>query len=180
MCAAQRVRRRERLQVQNRHRKTRRLSSAGSERRRARRANEVWSWDFVHDMTEHGGRFTSSQPPPWGQAYIESFHDKLRDECTNRERFENLREASVIMEEWRQEDNRTRPHSALGYQTSNEFEAGCNPASGRTPSSLRWGLQNTEGTLNHQPTQNFIDEVSPHRSLVRNSWRYPFTLCSGC
>ncbi len=192
----QRVRRREGLQVQKRQRKTRRLSSAGSERRRARRTNEVWSWDFVHDMTEQGGRFRvlslideytrrclmlragwsmrsqdvisnleeaiamygapehirSDNGPefisyaiqdwlkdkaiatlyikpgsPWEQAYIESFHDKLRDECTNRELFGNLREAAVILEEWRQQYNETRPHSALANQTPSEFAARCNP-----------------------------------------------------
>jgi hypothetical protein len=33
--------------------------------------------------------------------HIESFHDKLRDECLNRELFGNLHEARVILESWR-------------------------------------------------------------------------------
>jgi transposase InsO family protein len=32
---------------------------------------------------------------PWENGYIESFHDKLRDECLNRELFGNLREARL-------------------------------------------------------------------------------------
>lgn len=38
---------------------------------------------------------------PSEQAYIESFHDKLRDELLNREIFGSLREAQVILESWR-------------------------------------------------------------------------------
>ena len=60
---------------------------------------------------------------PWENAYIESFHDKLRDECLNRELFGSLLEAQVIIEQWRMEYNGLRPHSALGYQTPDEFAA---------------------------------------------------------
>jgi len=58
---------------------------------------------------------------PWEQAYIESFHDKFRDECLNRELFATLAEARVIIESWRREYNQMRPHSALGYLTPDEF-----------------------------------------------------------
>ncbi len=58
---------------------------------------------------------------PWENGHIESFHDKLRDECLNRELFGNLREARVILESWRLEYNERRPHSALGYRTPNEY-----------------------------------------------------------
>lgn len=58
---------------------------------------------------------------PWENAYIESFHDKLRDECLNREIFGSLWEARVVIEQWRLEYNTERPHSSLGYQTPEEF-----------------------------------------------------------
>lgn len=58
---------------------------------------------------------------PWENAYIESFHDKLRDECLNREIFGSLWEARVVIEQWRLYYNAERPHSALGYQTPSEF-----------------------------------------------------------
>ncbi|MGB0579169.1 MAG: IS3 family transposase [Limisphaerales bacterium] len=58
---------------------------------------------------------------PWENAYIESFHDKLRDECLNREIFGNLREARVVIEQWRLHYNEARPHSLLAYQTPVEF-----------------------------------------------------------
>ena len=54
---------------------------------------------------------------PWENGHIESFHDKLRDECLNRELFGDLREARVILESWRVEYNERRPHSSLGYRT---------------------------------------------------------------
>jgi transposase InsO family protein len=60
---------------------------------------------------------------PWENAHIESFHDKLRDECLNRELFGSLVEAQVIIEQWRMEYNGLRPHSSLGYQTPDEFAA---------------------------------------------------------
>jgi putative transposase len=39
---------------------------------------------------------------PTTGAYIESFHDKLRDECLNREIFSSLLEARLVLEQWRQ------------------------------------------------------------------------------
>jgi hypothetical protein len=58
---------------------------------------------------------------PWENGHIESFHDKLRDECLNRELFGSLREAQVVIEQWRCEYNHERPHSSLGYQTPSEY-----------------------------------------------------------
>lgn len=53
---------------------------------------------------------------PWENGYIESFNGKLRDELLSREVFMTLREAQVLVERWRQEYNRLRPHSSLGYR----------------------------------------------------------------
>jgi len=58
---------------------------------------------------------------PWENGYIESFNDKLRDECLNREIFRNGNEAQTIVEAFRQEYNNYRPHSSLGYLTPAEF-----------------------------------------------------------
>ena len=52
---------------------------------------------------------------PWENGYIESFNGKLRDEVLNREIFDTLLEAKVLVERWRREYNHIRPHSALGY-----------------------------------------------------------------
>jgi len=53
---------------------------------------------------------------PWENGYNESFNGKLRDELLNREIFTSLREARVLVEQWRTEYNRVRPHSSLGYR----------------------------------------------------------------
>ena len=53
---------------------------------------------------------------PWENGYVESFNGKLRDELLNGEVFNTLKEAQVLIEEWRQHYNRVRPHSSLGYR----------------------------------------------------------------
>jgi transposase InsO family protein len=53
---------------------------------------------------------------PWENGYIESFNGKLRDELLDREVFDTLWEAQVLVERWRREYNHVRPHSALGYR----------------------------------------------------------------
>lgn len=60
---------------------------------------------------------------PWENPYVESFIGKLRDECLSRHLFASLGEAREIVEHWRQEYNRYRPHSALDYLTPVEFAA---------------------------------------------------------
>ena len=53
---------------------------------------------------------------PWENGYVESLNGKLRDELLNREVFETLLEARVLIERWREHYNTVRPHSALGYR----------------------------------------------------------------
>lgn len=53
---------------------------------------------------------------PWENGYVESFIRKFRDELLNREIFDTLLEAMVIIENWRKEYNQFRPHSSLGYR----------------------------------------------------------------
>jgi putative transposase len=58
---------------------------------------------------------------PQQNAYIESFNGKFRDECLNEHWFMSMRHARQVIEDWRQEYNDERPHSALGYLTPNRF-----------------------------------------------------------
>ena len=53
---------------------------------------------------------------PWENGYCESFNGRFRDELLNGEIFYSLREAQIIIEEWRKHYNTKRPHSALGYR----------------------------------------------------------------
>jgi putative transposase len=53
---------------------------------------------------------------PWENGYNESFNGKFRDELLNGEIFCALKEAQVLIEEWRLEYNTFRPHSSLKYR----------------------------------------------------------------
>ena len=56
---------------------------------------------------------------PWQNPYVESFHNRLRDECLNQEWFLSLAEARVVIENWRNKYNRIHPHSHLGFLSPN-------------------------------------------------------------
>ena len=174
------------LGLPRRRPKRRRMETTGAIVDKAEYPNHVWSYDFVEDRTERGGKLRilviideysreclairvepsipasvvvevlewlfltrgvpkdirSDNGPesiskavcqwlkesgcqtlfikpgsPWENGYIESFNDKMRDECLNREVFRNGKEAQAIVENWRQEYNNYRSHSSLGYLT---------------------------------------------------------------
>jgi putative transposase len=90
--------------------------------------------------SDHGSEFTAQTvhnwlaqnnvgpifiPPgqPWKNGFIESFHDKFRDECLQREWLQSLLEAQVVIEAWRLHYHTQRPHSSLDYQTPAAFAA---------------------------------------------------------
>ena len=59
---------------------------------------------------------------PTENGYIESFNGKFRDECLNLNWFQDLADSRVMIEDWRTDYNRDRPHSSLGYLTPLEFK----------------------------------------------------------
>ena len=78
-------------------------------------AGKVQQW-----LRENGIKTIYIDPgSPWQNGYIESFHSRFRDECLDRELLLNLREARVVIEDWRQHYNRIRPHGGLGYRARN-------------------------------------------------------------
>lgn len=81
------------------------------------RVFDQWAYD-------RGVKLEFIQPgKPVQNAYVESFNGKLRDECLNVSLFEDLNDARNLIEEWRQDYNRVRPHSSLGGRTPSEFAA---------------------------------------------------------
>jgi transposase InsO family protein len=66
-------------------------------------------------------------PPgaPWNNGYIESFDNRLRRECLNRNHWTNLLEARVVIGDFKHEHNHRHRHSALGYRTPFEYAAQC-------------------------------------------------------
>ena len=75
-------------------------------------AEAVKAWiTGVHTKTAY-----IEKASPWENGYVESFNGKLRDELLNGEVFNTLKEAQVLIEEWRRHYNRVRPHLSLGYR----------------------------------------------------------------
>ena len=89
-------------------------------------------------LTDNGSEFTSNFMNAWAydlnvehifidpgkptqNGFIESFNGKFRLECLNQHWFRNLSEAKDIIENWREEYNRERPHSSLGNLTPIEY-----------------------------------------------------------
>ena len=78
-------------------------------------------------LTQVGAKTLFIEPgSPWENGYCESFNGKLRDELLNGEIFYSLKEAQIVIKQWRKHYNTIRPHSSLGYrppapQTMNPF-----------------------------------------------------------
>jgi putative transposase len=79
------------------------------------RALKVWA------LHKHSDTATIEPGKPWQNGSIESFNGTLRRECLDAESFAHLREAKILIEQWRWQYNTQRPHSSLGYQRPAEF-----------------------------------------------------------
>jgi putative transposase len=58
---------------------------------------------------------------PWQNPYVESFGSRIRDELLSVELFSCLAEAKVMVEDWREDYNEHRPHSALDMTAPGRF-----------------------------------------------------------
>ncbi|MEU6263609.1 integrase core domain-containing protein [Saccharopolyspora shandongensis] len=56
-------------------------------------------------------------PPgtPWNNGFIESFNNRLRRECLNRNAWTNVLEARVVIGDFKHEHKTWHRHSVLGY-----------------------------------------------------------------
>lgn len=71
----------------------------------------------------HCGVETLSSEPgkPWQNGKEERLNGTVRDECLNRYRFGSRAEASIRLQQFRQEYTNQRPHSSLSYLTPIAF-----------------------------------------------------------
>ena len=53
---------------------------------------------------------------PWENGFVESFNGTMANELLNREIFDTLFEAQILITKWVDTYNSIRPHSALGYR----------------------------------------------------------------
>jgi putative transposase len=75
---------------------------------------------------EHGVKLNFIDPgKPQQNGFMESFNSRLRDECLNEHWFLSLADARRIIEDWRVDYNRNRPHSSLGNLTPEEYRDSC-------------------------------------------------------
>ncbi len=89
---------------------------------------------------------------PVQNAFVESFHGKLRDECLNASWFQNLFDARRKIAAWREEYNEERPHSSLGYRTPAAFAAAVRNEEGRGKDVQNRDLEIPAGfPLSHRP-----------------------------
>ena len=75
------------------------------------RALKVWA------LLNHSDTATIEPGRPWQNGCVESFNGTFRRECLDAELFARLREAKIVIEQWRWEYNTQRPHSSLKYRT---------------------------------------------------------------
>jgi putative transposase len=81
--------------------------------------------DALRDWCEYSRTGTAYIEPgsPWQNPFVESFHSRVRDELLDVEEFACLAEARVVIEDWREDYNRHRPHSSLGMRAPAVFAA---------------------------------------------------------
>jgi len=84
---------------------------------------------------------------PWENGYSESFNGHFEDEFLNGELFGNLKEAKVLVEQWRLDYNHHRPHSSLDYMTPAAFAAKCIPSGSAMLRLTEYKIKNVENSL---------------------------------
>lgn len=73
---------------------------------------------------ERGATLDFSRPgKPTDNGLVESFNGRLRDECLDTHWFLPLEDARTKIEAWWRDYYASRPHSALGHLTPQEFAA---------------------------------------------------------
>ena len=72
--------------------------------------------------SSHGVKLEFSRPgTPTDNGHVESFNGRLRDECLNQHLFLSLSDARKRIDNWRNDYNENRPHSALNWMTPNQY-----------------------------------------------------------
>ncbi|MDQ2897679.1 MAG: integrase core domain-containing protein [Actinomycetota bacterium] len=86
---------------------------------------------------------------PWENAFVESFNSRVRDELLAVEVFSCLTEVKVMVEDFRLDYNRLRPHRAHGMIAPAVFADGWRTAHQAAPASAE--LQSASGLLPFTP-----------------------------
>ena len=62
-------------------------------------------------------------PPgqPWHNGFVESFHNRMRDELLEDNLFDDVKHAEKMIQWWSDRYNNEHPHSSLGWKSPNQF-----------------------------------------------------------
>jgi putative transposase len=80
-------------------------------------AKALDAWAYGHGVE----LFFTRRGKPVDNCYVESFHDKFRDECLSAHWFLGLTDARRVIEAWQEDYNTVRPHSGLGGRTPQQY-----------------------------------------------------------
>jgi len=106
-------------------------------------ANAIKGW-----LSEIGVETLYIEPgSPWENGYMESFNGRFRDELLNREQFFSVKEARVLVENWRLDYNSHRPHSGLDYETPASFAATYIASASAAPSPRQYTREDMDNPL---------------------------------
>src|SRR5213075_628500 len=113
------------------------------------RALKIWA------LMNHSAIVTIEPGKPWQNGSSESFNGTFRAECLDREWFANLREAKIVIEQWRWEYNTQRPHSSLGYRSPAEVgvEARAAMSTESRPSAIVDPGASLEAAIEHNESE---------------------------
>ena len=80
-------------------------------------AEAVGLWASEHDTLQ------AFIPPgqPWLGGFVESLHNRMRDELLEDNMFEDLNHTRALIGAWPQRYNEEQPHSALGWLSPNQY-----------------------------------------------------------
>ena len=80
-------------------------------------AAAVGRWASEHDTLQ------AFIPPgqPWLGGFVESLHNRMRDELLEDNMFEDLNHARTLIGAWSRRYNEEHPHSALGWLSPNQY-----------------------------------------------------------
>lgn len=62
-------------------------------------------------------------PPgkPWHNGFVESFHNRMRDELLEDNSIESLNHARMLVAQWSRRYSNFHPHSSLGYLSPRQY-----------------------------------------------------------
>lgn len=77
----------------------------------------------LQEWATEDGTIQAFIPPgqPWHNGFVESFHNRMRDELLEDNSIENLEHARLLVNLWSRRYNDFHPHSSLGYLSPRQY-----------------------------------------------------------